>query len=151
VNLIIYESLKLFCVKNSTILDCMRLSLPLFGDRNGHITSITSLIEVPFEVKRLFYLYDLPAGESRGAHAHYDCHQLLVAVSGSFDILIDDGYRKDVVTLNRPNSGLLIVPGIWAAEYNFSSGAICLVITSDLFNEHDYIRNYDEFKEYKYI
>jgi hypothetical protein len=138
-------------VKSSSILDCRRLSLPLLGDRLGHITTVTSLNEVPFEVKRIFYLYDIPAGEARGAHAHFNCHQLLVAVSGSFDILLDDGHKTEIVTLNRPSFGLHIVPGIWAAEYNFSSGAICLVITSDLFNEHDYIRNYDEFKEYKSI
>ena len=141
--------MNLIYVKHSTLFDCNRLFFPLFGDRLGHITSVSGLNEVPFEVKRIFYLYDIPAGESRGAHAHYSCHQLLVAVSGSFDILIDDWQKKEIVNLNRPNFGFHIVPGIWASEFNFSSGAICLVLTSELYNEDDYIRNYDEFQKFK--
>jgi len=138
-------------MKNSIISNCKRLSLPLFGDRLGHITSISSLEEVPFEIQRIFYLYDIPAGESRGAHAHLTCHQILIAVSGSFDVLLDDGIGTEVVQLNRPSLGLHIVPGIWASEFNFSSGAICLVITSAIYDANDYIRDYGQFKMHKTV
>jgi len=138
-------------MKNSIISNCKRLSLPLFGDRHGHITSISSLEEVPFEIQRIFYLYDIPAGESRGAHAHLTCHQILIAVSGSFDVLLDDGIGTEVVQLNRPSIGLHIVPGIWASEFNFSSGAICLVITSAIYDANDYIRDYGQFKMHKTV
>jgi len=101
-----------------------------------------------FEVKRVFWLYDIPAGESRGAHAHKECHQFIIAASGSFEIEVDDGSDKRVFYLNRPYYGLYIPPGIWAHEMNFSAGAICLVLTSHEFNERDYIREYSAFKDY---
>jgi hypothetical protein len=130
---------------NITVFDCNLLYLPKIGNRSGHITPIHNNQEIPFEIKRVFYLYDIPGGESRGAHAHKECHQFLVAASGSFEILLDDGKSKRLVHLNRPYMGLHIPPQIWASEINFSSGAICLVLASHTFDEADYIRNYDEF------
>jgi len=104
---------------------------------------------IPFEVKRVFYIYDIPGGEDRGAHAHKDCHQFLVAVSGSFEVEMDDGTNKRTVILNRPYYGLHIPPGIWAAEKGFSSGAVCLVLASHKYDEKDYIRDYRNFLKYK--
>jgi hypothetical protein len=134
-------------MKNSqTVYECSLLFLKQIGDRNGHITSINNNIEIPFEVKRIFYLYDIPGGESRGAHAHRQCHQFLIAASGSFEILLDDGKTQRQVLLNRPDVGLHIPSGIWASEINFSSGSICLVLASHIYDEDDYIRNYDIYK-----
>lgn len=130
---------------NISVYECNLVHLTQIGDRNGHITSINNHIELPFSVKRIFYLYDIPGGESRGAHAHKECHQFLVAASGSFEVLLDDGKTKRQVLLNRPNLGLHIPPGIWASEVNFSSGSICLVLASHEYNEEDYIREYDLF------
>jgi uncharacterized RmlC-like cupin family protein len=131
-----------------SVFECNLLHLNKIGDRNGHITAINNEIEIPFGVKRIFYLYDIPGGESRGAHAHKECHQFLVATSGSFEVLLDDGITKRQVLLNRPDLGLHIPPGIWASEINFSSGSICLVLASHEYNEADYLRNYDEFLKY---
>lgn len=128
--------------------DCKLISLPKIGDRNGQITAINNNIEVPFEVNRVFYLYDIPAGEDRGAHAHKECHQFLVAASGAFDVEVDDGFSKKLFSLNQPNVGLHVPPGIWAAELNFSSGSICLVLASHPYQENDYIRDYQTFKNY---
>jgi hypothetical protein len=133
----------------TTVFDCNLLYLPQVGDRNGHITAINNGLEIPFDVKRVFYLYDIPSGESRGAHAHVECHQFLVAASGSFEILLDDGRTKRQVMVNRPNLGVHIPPGIWASEINFSAGAICLVLASHFYSESDYIRDYNTFLEYK--
>jgi uncharacterized RmlC-like cupin family protein len=131
-----------------TVYKCDFLYLPQIGDRNGHITAINNNIELPFAVKRIFYLYDIPGGESRGAHAHKECHQFLVAVSGSFEVLLDDGKTEIKALLNRPDLGLHIPPGIWASEINFSSGSICLVLASHEYNEEDYIRVYGEYLTY---
>jgi hypothetical protein len=130
---------------NITVFDCNLIYLPKIENRAGNITPIHNNIDIPFEIKRIFYLYDIPGGESRGAHAHKECHQFLVAASGSFEILLDDGKSKRLVQLNRPYMGLHIPPGIWASELNFSSGSICLVLASHAYNESDYIRNYQEF------
>ena len=132
----------------NTVFECHLLHLKQLGDRNGHITSINNSFEIPFAVKRILYLYDIPGGESRGAHAHKECHQFLVAASGSFEVLLDDGITKRQVLLNRPDLGLHIPPGIWASEINFSSGSICLVLASHEYNEGDYLRNYNEFLNY---
>ncbi len=132
-----------------TIEDCRVIDFPKFTFRAGNISIYENSREMPFEVKRVFYLYDIPSGESRGAHAHKECHQLIIAASGSFEVEVDDGKNKKVVSLNRPFYGLHIPPGIWAHEMNFSAGAICLVLTSELFSEDDYIRNYMEFIDYK--
>lgn len=135
-------------VKNS---DCKLLILPKTGDRNGHITAINNNIEIPFSVRRVFYLYDIQGGDSRGAHAHKECHQFLVAASGSFEVLLDDGITQQKVILNLPDVGLHIPPGIWASEMNFSSGAICLVLASHDFDEEDYIRDYSNYLKWKLV
>jgi len=128
-----------------TVFDCSIIELPRIQNRSGNITAIENNIEIPFDAKRIFYLYDIPGGESRGAHAHKECHQFLVAASGSFEVQLDDGKVKKTVMLNQPYRGLHIPPGIWASEVNFSSGAICLVIASHKYNESDYLRDYNEF------
>lgn len=127
------------------ITDCNILWLPKIQNRAGNITPVHGDINVPFPIKRVFYLYDIPGGESRGAHAHIECHQFLVAASGSFDVMVDDGNSKKVFNLNRPYFGLHIPPGIWAEEFNFSSGGICLVLASHNYNENDYLRSYEEY------
>lgn len=132
---------------NASVYECNLLHLNQIGNRNGHITIVNNNIELPFSIKRIFYLYDIPGGESRGAHAHKECHQFLVAASGSFEVLLDDGKTKRLLLINRPDLGLHIPPGIWASEINFSSGAICLVLASHIYDENDYIRNYDDYKK----
>lgn len=131
-----------------SIFNAQLIHMPKIGDRNGQITAVNSLQELPFEIKRIFYLYDIPAGESRGAHAHKECHQFLIAASGSFEVMVDDGKTKKVFTLNQPHIGLHIPPGIWASELNFSSGAICIVLASHEYNESDYLRSYEEFLKF---
>ena len=133
----------------NTIFDCAVLELPKIQNRAGNITPIHPNIDVPFDIKRVFYIYDIPGGEDRGAHAHKNCHQLLIAASGSFDVMLNDGINKKVINLNRPFYGLHIFPGIWAAEQNFSSGAICLVLTSEKYNPDDYLREYNEYIKFK--
>jgi dTDP-4-dehydrorhamnose 3,5-epimerase-like enzyme len=132
-----------------SVYDCSLIELPQITDRSGSITPITNSINIPFDVKRVFYIYDIPSGESRGAHAHKECFQFLIAASGSFEVVLDDGTNKRTVSLNRPFYGLLIPPGIWAAEQDFSSGAICLVLTSHFYESSDYILNYNDFLESK--
>ena len=133
----------------TSVFDCNLMPLNQIGDRNGKITFVNNDIDLPFGVQRIFYLYDIPGGESRGAHAHIKCHQFLVAASGSFEILIDDGKTKRQIWLNQPNLGLYIPPGIWASEVNFSSGSVCLVLASDTYDESDYIRKYSDFLKFK--
>lgn len=132
----------------TTTYNCTLFELPRIKNRAGNITPIHNNIEVPFNVKRIFYLYDIPGGESRGAHAHKDCHQFLIAASGSFEVLLDDGRTKRMMQLNRPYIALHIPPGIWASEVNFSSGAICLVMASHKYDEEDYIREYSDYLDY---
>lgn len=132
-------------VKKPSIYDCSIIEFTKIKNRAGNISPIEGGENIPFEIERVFYLYDIPGGEDRGAHAHKECHQLLIAASGSFDIELNDGLNKRTVSLNRPYFGLHIPPGIWAAEKSFSSGAICLVLASHKYNEKDYIRNYEEF------
>ena len=137
--------------KEVTIYDCSIIELPKISFRAGNITPIHPFINIPFPIKRVFYIYDIPGGESRGAHAHKTCHQFVVAASGSFDIFLDDGINKKTVMLNRPYYGLHIPPGIWAAEQSFSSGAICLVLTSELYTHTDYLRDYVIYLKFKSI
>ena len=132
-----------------SVSDCSVIKLPKIENRSGNLTSIQNSIEIPFDIKRIFYLYDIPGGKDRGAHAHIECHQFLIAGSGSFDVLLDDGKSKKLVTLNQPYKGLHIPPGIWASEINFSSGSICLVLASHKYDEKDYIREYNAFLKYK--
>lgn len=133
-------------MKNKTVFDTSVIELFKVSNRAGNITAIENGQEIPFDIKRIFYLYDIPGGEDRGAHAHIECHQFLVAVSGSFEVQLDDGKVKKTVMLNQPYRGLHIPPGIWASEVNFSSGSICLVLASHIYDEGDYIRNYEEYK-----
>lgn len=128
-----------------TVFDCFIIQLPKIHNRAGNITPIQNNIEVPFEIKRIYYLYDVPGGESRGAHAHKTLEQLVVAASGSFDVTIDDGQNKKTFNLNRPYIGLYLKPGMWRELNNFSSGAIVLVLASELYSEEDYIRLYEDF------
>ena len=129
----------------NTVFNCSFLELNSIKNRSGNITAIENGIDIPFNVERIFYLYDIPGGESRGAHAHKKCHQFLVAASGSFEVMLDDGKLKKIVSLNQPYKGLHIPPGIWASEINFSSGAICLVMASHKYDENDYLRDYNEY------
>jgi hypothetical protein len=132
-----------------TVFDCPIIHFPKIQNRAGNITPIQNNIEVPFDIKRVYYLYDVPGGESRGAHAHKALEQVIVAVSGSFDVTIDDGHNKKTVSLNRPYFGLHMKPGMWRELSNFSSGSICLVLASLEYSEQDYIRIYEEFIQFK--
>ena len=136
-------------MKRNSVYDCSIIQLPKIHNPAGNITAIENHINIPFDVKRIFYIYDIPGGEDRGAHSHKECHQFLVAASGSFEIELNDGKTKRTVTLNRPYYGLHIPPGIWAAEKGFSSGAICLVLASEKYDENDYIREYETFLTFK--
>jgi len=133
----------------SSVYDCVILPLNKIHNRAGNITIVEGQKNIPFDVKRIYYLYDIPGGEDRGGHAHKELRQLIVAASGSFDVMLDDGINKKIVTLNRPNYGLLVVPGIWRELMEFSSGAICLVLASEGYDDGDYIRKYDEFSTWK--
>lgn len=138
-------------MRTSTVYDCNILVLDKVHNEAGNITVIESNHNVPFPIRRVYYLYDVPGGESRGGHAHKELYQLIIAASGSFDVLLDDGTNKKIVKLNRPNYGLLVVPGLWRELFEFSSGAICLVLTSHKYDANDYIRDYKLFSEWKEI
>lgn len=131
-----------------SVFDCSLYELNKIHYPEGNLTYVYQNVHVPFPINRVFYSYDIPGGESRGAHAHRHCHQFIVAASGSFEVALDDGVNKRTVLLNRPYYGLHVPPGIWAAEQGFSSGSICLVLASEGFGEDDYIRDYDEFLKY---
>ncbi len=133
----------------SSVFDCFVVELPQVHNIAGNITAIENGMNIPFTVKRIYYLYDVPGGQERGAHAHKILHQYIVAASGSFDITLDDGLNRKTVTLNHPNKALYLVPGIWRELSNFSSGAICLVLASEKYDELDYIREYDKFLRLK--
>lgn len=135
-------------MRKITIFECSIIELPRIKERCGNITPIHGLKDIPFDINRVFYLYDIPGGEDRGAHAHKECHQLLIAASGSFEVELDDGKNKRTIFLNRPYYGLHIPPGIWASEKGFSSGSICLVLASHKYDEIDYIRNYEDYIKY---
>ncbi|PWK79859.1 WxcM-like protein [Mucilaginibacter oryzae] len=137
------------CSKITTVFDCNIIHLRRIHNRAGNITPVENNIHVPFDVKRVYYLYDIPGGESRAAHGHKQLEQFIVAASGSFDLTIDDGINKKTVQLNRPYMGLHVKPGIWRDISNFSSGAICLVLASMPYTEDDYLRDYEVFKQYK--
>ena len=128
-----------------TVFDCHIYQLPKISAVSGRITSVQNSVDIPFDVKRVFYLYDIPAGENRGAHAHKECHQFLIAGGGSFEVMVEDGVHCKTLFLNQPFMGLHIPPGIWAREQNFSSGSICLVLTSHAYDESDYIRSYEDY------
>ena len=134
--------------KKPTVYDCSFIELPKNSFPQGNLTYVYNDVHLPFEVKRVFYSYDIPGGESRGAHAHKHCHQFLIAASGAFEVMLDDGRNKRTVLLNRPFYGLHVPPGIWAAEQGFSSGSICLVLASHVYEKEDYIRDYDDDLKY---
>ena len=136
-------------MKKNSVYDCVILPLDKIHNRAGNITVIEEEDTVPFQVKRVYYLYDVPGGEERGGHAHKELYQLIVAAGGSFEVILDDGKNKKIVRLNRPNYGLLVVPGIWRELFEFSSGSVCLVLASMKYSEDDYIRDYSEFKSLK--
>jgi hypothetical protein len=136
-------------MNKSTVYDCTIIEIDKHQHNKGNISVIENGSTVPFDVKRVYYLYDVPGGESRGGHAHKELRQLIVAASGSFNVTLDDGNVKRTFTLNRPYQGLLVVPGIWRELDDFSSGSVCLVLASHVYDEHDYIRDYPDFQHYK--
>jgi hypothetical protein len=125
--------------------NCTTILLPRINDARGNLTFVEQLNHVPFAIKRVFYIYDIPTAESRGAHAHRELHQFLVCLSGSFDVELFDGTETKTIHLNRPWIGLHIPPMIWASEVNFDPGSICLVLTSDVYQEDDYIRDLSDY------
>lgn len=132
------------------VFDCNVIELDKHhSKRKGNLTVVENGKTLPFDVKRVYYLYDVPGGEERGSHAHYELQQLIVAASGSFMVTLDDGNCKRTFFLNRPYQGLLVRPGLWRDLGDFSSGAVCMVLASDVYKKEDYIRNYDEFIKYR--
>ena len=129
----------------TTVDDCKILSLPRISERRGSLTAIYANEHIPFEIQRVYYLYDVPGGESRGGHAHKALKQLLVSVMGAFDVVLDDGTNRRRVHLDRAYNGLYIPRMIWRELENFSSGGICLVLASTFYDEADYLRDYDAF------
>jgi len=128
-----------------TIADCQIIQLPRVHDPRGNLTYIEEGIHVPFSIQRVYYLYDVPGGAERGGHAHKGLHQLIVAISGSFNVILDDGKDKKAVHLNRSYIGLYVCPMIWRSLDNFSSGSVCMVLASHYYDENDYYRDYSEF------
>ena len=124
------------------------IDIPKINNKNGNIGVIENST-IPFDVKRVYYLFDIPSGSRRGGHAHKKLKQVLIAISGSFDVVLKDGKSKETITLNRPEKGLLIENNIWRELENFSSGSVCLVLASDVFEEMDYIRDYETFLKSK--
>lgn len=124
---------------------CQMVSLPKISDPRGNLTFIEGGNHVPFDIQRVYYLYDVPGGSERGGHAHKDLHQLIIAMSGSFDVVLDDGANKKRVHLSRSYNGLYVCPMIWRELDNFSSGSVCLVLASNKYNKEDYYRDYAEF------
>jgi dTDP-4-dehydrorhamnose 3,5-epimerase-like enzyme len=125
---------------------CKIIELPKINDRRGNLTFIEEYRHIPFKIKRIYYLYDVPGGETRGGHAHKHLHQFMIAVSGSFDVIVDNGFSREKFHLNRSYYGLHIPPMIWRELNNFSSGSVCLVLASEYYDERDYIRDYETFK-----
>jgi dTDP-4-dehydrorhamnose 3,5-epimerase-like enzyme len=124
---------------------CKIIDLPKVTDPRGNLTAIEGGVHVPFDIQRVYYLYDVPGGSQRGGHAHKGLHQLIVAMSGSFDVLLDDGHGKRRHHLNRSYNGLYVCPMIWRELDNFSSGSVCMVLASNRYDEDDYYRDYDTF------
>lgn len=135
--------------RNTSVFDCTLLELDKHASELGNLSVVENMHSLPFEMKRTYYLYDIPGGQSRGAHAHKDLQQFIVSVGGSFDITLDDGHNRRTFTLNRPYYGLLVPPGIWRDLVNFSAGATCLVLASEHYDEQDYIRNYEDYLKFK--
>lgn len=136
-------------MKRTELADSVIIQIPKIKDPRGNLSVIENEV-IPFEMKRVYYLYDVPSDSSRGGHSHIQQQEFLIALSGSFDVLLDDGKEKKTITLNKPDKGLLIVEGIWRELNNFSAGSVCLVLSSDIFLEEDYIRGYSDFLKQKY-
>lgn len=134
------------------VFDCSLVELDKHhSDRKGNLSVVENGVTLPFDVKRVYYLYDIPGGESRGSHAHKELEQLIVAASGSFKVTLDDGKVKRAFFLNRPYQGLLVKPGLWRDLEDFSSGAVCMVLASEVYQAEDYIRDYEEFLKFRGI
>jgi len=133
----------------SCIDDCKIITLNRNHHANGNLTAVNNGIDLPFNIERTFYIYDVPGGAERGGHSHYTCNEFIIAISGSFDVTVDDGTQQFTYTLNRPYQGLLVVPGIWRTLQNFSSGSVCLALASHHFDEDDYVREYRDFIKLK--
>ena len=131
------------------VTDCIKINIPKISDPDGRGNlSVLEKDILPFAIKRVYYLYDVPSGSTRGGHAHKELQQFLIALSGSFDVVVDDGNTRRTISLNRPDEGVLIPTRIWRELENFSSGAVCLSLGSDVYKESDYIRDYSEFKSF---
>ncbi|MBC8146625.1 MAG: WxcM-like domain-containing protein [Bacteroidetes bacterium] len=136
---------------NTTIKDCKIIKLPVIkSKRKGSITPIYNSVQIPFDIQRVYYLYDVPAGSERGGHAHKELQQLIIAASGSFDVVMNDGIKEKIFNLNRPSYGLFVPRMMWRELKNFSGGGICLVLASLSYDENDYFRNYNEFIQVKW-
>jgi uncharacterized RmlC-like cupin family protein len=133
----------------NTVFDCSLIEFPVVKNRAGNITPVHGSENIPFHIERVFYIYDIPSGAKRGMHAHKHCHEILIAAGGSFEVELDDGTNKKSVLLNRPMYGLHIPPGVWATEREYSSGAVCLALASDVYDPEDYIDTYTDFKKYR--
>ena len=136
-------------MKKTTVYDCTLVTLPKNHQVNGNLTAVNNGVEMPFDIKRVYYLYDIPGGFGRGGHAHKELQQFIVALSGSFDLIVDDGNVKRTFHLSQPNIGVFMPAGLWRDLDNFSSGSICMVLASTEYSEADYIREYEDFKSYK--
>ena len=137
-------------MENNSVFDCSIIELDKhFDKRNGHLSVVENGKTLPFDVKRVYYLYDIPGGESRGAHAHKKLEQLIIAASGSFTVTLDDGSCKRSFFLNRPYQGLYVKSGLWRDIIDFSSGAVCLVLASEVYQKEDYIRSYEEYLDFR--
>lgn len=132
-----------------SVYDCSIVDLPIVHNEVGNITVLENKQNIPFDIKRVYYLYDVPMGAERGGHGHYELQQYVVAASGSFTFVLDDGKNKKEFFLNHPNKALHIVPGIWREMKDFSSGSVCLVLASIEYDEKDYMRNYEDFLKYR--
>ncbi len=126
--------------------DCKIVDLRKITDPRGNLTPVESFVDVPFQIERVYYLYDVPGGSDRGGHAHRELEQLIVAISGSFDVTLDDGFNREKFQLNRPYIGLMVTPMIWREIDNFSSASVCFVVASRTYDESDYFRRYEDFK-----
>lgn len=132
-------------IREYNVNTCRPISLPKISDPRGNLTFIEGMNHIPFDIKRVYYLYDVPGGAERGGHAHKGLSQLIIAMSGSFDVVLDDGFKKKRYHLNRSYSGLYVCPMIWRELDNFSSGSVCMVLASNRYDESDYYRNYDDY------
>lgn len=132
--------------RRSSVDGCHIIDIPVFGHEYGNIAVMENAATAPLQIRRVYYIYDVQAGAERGGHSHHHTTEIVIALSGSFDVTVDDGHRTRRVSLNRPSQGLLLPTGIWRTLDNFSSGAVCLVLASEKFDEADYVRDYDDFK-----